>query len=169
VVGHRELLHCDAGGGLHAQPTEVTEGEPVTVTATGSNFNPKHSVATPGRPMAASWIRATQQSARIDTTGVAAGSYSANATISDAKMKKGGSATCAASFTVKAKPMNPPQVSCSANPSTVQSGSAVHHNGFGEQPGQRADHWLLVHRERWPDQRHRHDGHSGHGWLRWPR
>ena len=27
-----------------AQPTEVTEGEPVTVTATGSNFNPKHTV-----------------------------------------------------------------------------------------------------------------------------
>ncbi len=25
-----------------AQPTEVTEGEPVTVTATGTNFNPKH-------------------------------------------------------------------------------------------------------------------------------
>jgi len=27
-----------------AQPTEVTEGEPITVTANGSNFNPKHTV-----------------------------------------------------------------------------------------------------------------------------
>ena len=32
-----------------------------------------------------------------------------------------GSAICAANFTVKAKPMNPPQVSCSVNPSTVKS------------------------------------------------
>jgi outer membrane protein OmpA-like peptidoglycan-associated protein len=108
-----------------ASPTEVTEGEPVTVTATGTNFNPKH-------PTNYAWttnggkLNATdKQSAQIDTTGVAAGSYSANATISDPKMRKGGSATCAANYTVKAKPMNPPQVSCSVNPSTVQGGGAV--------------------------------------------
>jgi outer membrane protein OmpA-like peptidoglycan-associated protein len=106
-----------------AQPTEVTEGEPVTVTATGSNFNPKHTVGYAWTTNGGKLDSSDKQSARIDTTGVAAGSYSANATVSDAKMKKGGSATCAASFTVKAKPMNPPQVSCSANPSTVQSGS----------------------------------------------
>jgi outer membrane protein OmpA-like peptidoglycan-associated protein len=108
-----------------ASPTEVTEGEPVTVTATGTNFNPKH-------PTNYAWttnggkLNATdKQSAQIDTTGVAAGSYAANATISDPKMKKGGSATCSANFSVKAKPMNPPQVSCSVNPSTVQGGGAV--------------------------------------------
>ncbi|MGA2687309.1 MAG: OmpA family protein [Candidatus Korobacteraceae bacterium] len=106
-----------------AQPSEVTEGEPVTVTATGSNFNPKHTVGYAWTTNGGKLDSSDKQSARIDTTGVAAGSYSANATISDAKMRKGGSATCAASFTVKAKPMNPPQVSCSANPSTVQSGS----------------------------------------------
>jgi hypothetical protein len=76
-----------------AQPTEVTEGEPVTVTATGTNFNPKHTTnyawTTNGGKLDAS----DKQSARIDTTGVAAGSYSANATIRDTKMKKGGSAT----------------------------------------------------------------------------
>ncbi|MGA2369355.1 MAG: OmpA family protein, partial [Candidatus Korobacteraceae bacterium] len=106
-----------------AQPTEVTEGEPVTVTATGSNFNPKHTVGYAWTTNGGKLDAADKQSARIDTTGVAAGSYSANATISDAKMRKGGSATCAANFTVKAKPMNPPQVSCSTNPSTVQSGN----------------------------------------------
>ncbi len=106
-----------------AQPTEVTEGEPVTVTATGSNFNPKHTVGYAWTTNGGKLDAADKQSARIDTTGVAAGSYSANATISDAKMRKGGSATCAANFTVKAKPMNPPQASCSTNPSTVQSGN----------------------------------------------
>jgi len=106
-----------------AQPTEVTEGEPVTVTTTGTNFNPKHTVTYAWTTNGGKLDKADAQSARIDTTGVAAGSYTANATISDPKMKKGGSATCAANFSVKAKPMNPPQVTCSANPSTVQSGS----------------------------------------------
>ena len=73
-----------------AQPTEVTEGEPVTVTATGTNFNPKHPInyawTTNGGKLDAS----DKQSAQIDTTGVAAGNYSANATISDPKMKKNG-------------------------------------------------------------------------------
>ncbi len=107
-----------------AQPTEVTEGEPITVTATGTNFNPKHTVTYAWTTNGGKVDKADAQSARIDTTGVAAGSYTANATISDPKVKKGGSATCAANYTVKAKPMNPPQVSCSANPSTVQGGGA---------------------------------------------
>jgi len=106
-----------------AQPTEVTEGEPITVTATGGNFNPKHTVTYAWTTNGGKLDTTNAQSAHIDTTGVAAGSYTANATISDPKVKKGGSATCAANFTVKAKPMNPPQVSCSANPSTVQAGT----------------------------------------------
>ncbi len=106
-----------------AQPTEVTEGEPITVTATPSNFNPKHTVAYAWTTNGGKLDKTDAQSARIDTTGVAAGSYAANATISDPKTKKGGTATCAANYTVKAKPMNPPQVSCSTNPSTVQSGT----------------------------------------------
>ena len=110
-----------------AQPTEVTEGEPVTVTATGTNFNPKHTVTYAWTTNGGKLDKTDAQSARIDTTGTCVGpqctsnSYTANATITDPKMKKGGSATCTANFTVKAKPMNPPQVTCSANPSTVQS------------------------------------------------
>ena len=106
-----------------ASPTEVTEGEPVAVTATGSNFNPKHAVTYAWMTNGGKLNASNSESAQIDTTGIAAGSYTANAVISDPKMKKGGSAACAANYTVKAKPMNPPQVSCSANPSTVQSGS----------------------------------------------
>ena len=106
-----------------ASPTEVIEGSPVTVTTTGANFNPKHTV-TYGWTTSGGKLNATdKQSAQIDTTGVAAGSYSANATISDPKEKTNNSATCAANYIVKAKPMNPPQVSCSVSPSTVQSGN----------------------------------------------
>ena len=106
-----------------ASPSEVTEGDPVTVTATGSNFNPKHTVTYAWTTNGGKLETANAQSARVDTTGVAAGSYTANATVTDPKMKKNNTATCSANFTVKAKPMHPPEVSCSANPSTVQSGS----------------------------------------------
>ncbi len=104
-----------------AQPTEVTEGEPVTVTTTGTNFNPKHTVTYAWTTNGGKLETSNAQSARIDTTGVAAGSYAANATLTDPKVKKGGSASCTANFTVKAKPMNPPQVSCTANPATVKA------------------------------------------------
>ena len=108
-----------------AQPTEVMEGEPVTVTATGSNFNPKHTVTYAWTSNGGKLDAANAQSAKVDTTGVAGGSYSANATLTDPKMKKNNTATCAAAFTVKPKPMNPPVVSCSVNPSTVQAGTPV--------------------------------------------
>jgi outer membrane protein OmpA-like peptidoglycan-associated protein len=124
VVGLGNYYTAPLTAACTVQPAEVTEGEPITVTATGTNFNPKHPTnyawTTNGGKLDAS----DKQSARIDTTGVAAGNYTATATISDPKMRKMGSATCSANYTVKAKPMNPPQVSCSANPSTVKSGDA---------------------------------------------
>lgn len=122
VVGFGNYYTAPPTAACTAQPTEVTEGEPVTVTATGTNFNPKHTVGYAWTTNGGKLDAADKQSARIDTTGVAAGSYTANATISDPKMHKGGSATCTANYSVKAKPMNPPQVSCSVNPSTVKSG-----------------------------------------------
>jgi len=108
-----------------AQPADVMEGEPIKLNVTGANFNPKHNLtyawATNGGKLQA----ANAQSTTIDTTGMAAGSYTANATITDSKQKKNNSATCSANFTVRAKPMNPPQVSCSTSPAVAQSGTPV--------------------------------------------
>jgi hypothetical protein len=104
------------------QPSEVMVGEPVTVTATGSNFNPKHTETY-------SWmtnggkLTNKDNTATIDTTGVAGGSYTVTAHITDPKMKKGGDASCTANFTVKEPPKNPPTMSCTADPATVQTGS----------------------------------------------
>jgi outer membrane protein OmpA-like peptidoglycan-associated protein len=95
-------------------PTEVFEGEPVTATATPSNFNPK-------RTLAYSWsgtgvkVTSTAATANIDTKGLQPGSYSVKANITDGKK---GIADCTASFTVKQP--RPPTISCSANPSTVE-------------------------------------------------
>ena len=103
-----------------ASPTEVMEGEAVTVTATPSNFNPKHDLgyawtATGGK------VGGTGATATIDTTGMAGGSYTASAHVTDNKNSKM-FADCTANFSVKDKPKNPPVISCSANPTTVQSG-----------------------------------------------
>jgi hypothetical protein len=106
-----------------AQPSEVMVGEPVTATATGSNFNPKHTLNY-------SWsssggkVSSKDNTASIDTNGVAGGSYTVTAHITDPKMKKGGEASCTANFTVKEPPKNPPTMTCSANPTTVQAGTA---------------------------------------------
>jgi outer membrane protein OmpA-like peptidoglycan-associated protein len=104
------------------QPSEVMVGEPVTATATASNFNPKHTVtyswaSTGGK------VTSKDNTATLDTNGVAGGSYTVTARATDAKMKKGGEASCTATFTVKEPPKNPPTMSCSANPTSVQTGT----------------------------------------------
>jgi hypothetical protein len=104
------------------QPAEVMAGEPVTATATGSNFNPKHTLnyswsSTGGK------VTGKDTTASIDTNGVAGGSYTVTAHITDPKMKKGGEASCTANFTVKEVPKNPPTISCTANPTDVQVGA----------------------------------------------
>ncbi len=105
------------------QPSEVMVGEPVTATASASNFNPKHTLSyswssTGGK------VTSKDTTATIDTNGVAGGGYTVTARITDPKMKKGGEAGCTANFTVKEPPKNPPTMSCSASPTSVQAGTA---------------------------------------------
>lgn len=104
-------------------PSEVMVGEPATATAAGSNFNPRHTLnyawsSTGGQ------ITGKDNTASINTNGVAGGRYTVTAQISDPRMRKGGEASCMASLTVKEPPKNPPVVSCSADPSTVQAGTS---------------------------------------------
>ena len=105
------------------QPSDVMQGEPITATASGANFNPKHTLnyawsGTGGK------VTGKDTTASIDTTGVAGGSYTVSAHITDPKMKTGGEATCTANYTVKEPPKNPPQMSCSASPSSLQVGGS---------------------------------------------
>ncbi|MFZ0283978.1 MAG: outer membrane beta-barrel protein [Terriglobales bacterium] len=103
------------------QPSEVMVGEPITATATGGNFNPKHTLTYTWESNGGK-IAGKGSTASIDTNGVAGGSYAVTAHISDPKMKNGGTASCSANFTVKEPPKNPPTMSCSASPSTLQAG-----------------------------------------------
>ncbi|HVP41948.1 MAG TPA: hypothetical protein VMS96_00870 [Terriglobales bacterium] len=103
------------------QPTEVFAGEGVRATVTPGGFNPKH-------PVDIAWTAsgglkvAGKETANIDTKGLNPGSYTLTAKVTDTKNPKA-TASCNTSFRVKERPKNPPQVACSANPSTVQSGT----------------------------------------------
>lgn len=107
------------------QPTEVMVGEPITATVSASNFNPKHTVTY-------SWssnggvVTGKDTSAQIDTNNAAPGSYTVTARVTDAKEKTNNEATCTATFTVKPiPPKNPPTISLSANPTSLQAGGTV--------------------------------------------
>ena len=101
---------------------EVMVGEPVHATVAASNFNPKHTltytwVSNGGK------VEGKDTGATIDTNGVSGGSYTVTATVTDPRAKKNNTASCTGNFTVKEPPKNPPQISCSASPSTVQPGT----------------------------------------------
>jgi outer membrane protein OmpA-like peptidoglycan-associated protein len=107
------------------QPTEVMVGEPLTVSASASNFNPKHALSY-------SWsgnggqVAGKDTSAQIDTTNAAPGSYTVTVHVTDAKAKKNNEASCSANYTVKPlPPKNPPTISCSASPSTLDVGGTA--------------------------------------------
>jgi len=126
-------LTCTAS----ATPDAVFAPDPVKVTTTGAGFNPKHKITYAWAANGGKVSDASSQTATVDTTDVAPGNYSANSTITDVdpKFKNLDSghhlnflgkpdpippARCAANFTVK-QPL-PPDVSCSANPTTIALG-----------------------------------------------
>lgn len=115
-----------------ATPVEVYEGEPVAVTATPSNFNPK-------RSLTYSWtnngnkVEGTAATVNIDTKGMQPGTYTVRSSVSDGKK---GMADCSATFTVK-QPRGP-VISCSANPATVQAGQTSMINCTGSSPDGRS-------------------------------
>jgi outer membrane protein OmpA-like peptidoglycan-associated protein len=107
------------------QPSEVMVGEPVTATATASNFNPKH-------PLTYSWsatgdhITGKDTTAQIDTTNLAPGSYTVTVHVTDAREKKNNEASSSSSFTVKPlPPKNPPTMSISASPTSLPPGGTA--------------------------------------------
>jgi hypothetical protein len=111
-----------AAAACSVQPAEVMVGEPVHATVVASNFNPKHTLTYTWASNGGK-IDGKDTVATIDTNGVSGGSYTTTATVTDPKAKKNNTASCTANFTVKEPLKNPPQISCSANPSIVQTGT----------------------------------------------
>ena len=113
-------------------PTELLPWDgPVKASLQTSDFNPKH-------PLSYSWsstggaVSAQSPITTVDTTNLAPGEYTVKATATDPKEKKMNSASCSASFTLKQP--RPPEVGCSATPSTVHPGDPVTISVRGSSP-----------------------------------
>jgi hypothetical protein len=106
-------------------PVEVWAGEPVKLSAAGTNFNSKHAVNYGWTSSGGKLSSASTQATEIDTAGLAPGTYTVNATIVDPKVKQANSAMCSTSFIVKqpATPI-PPVVSCAVSPPQIGVGES---------------------------------------------
>jgi hypothetical protein len=102
-------------------PTSVYPGDPITATGTALNLNPKKT-ATYTWTSTGGVISGTSATANIDTKNAAPGTYTVTGHVTEGA-KPGQSADGTAQFTVK--PFDPPTMSsCSANPSSVDSGGS---------------------------------------------
>ena len=99
-------------------PTSAYAGDPITVTGTALNLNPKKT-ATYTWSSDGGKISGTSNVANIDTTGANAGTYNVKGHVSEGN-KAGEFADCVVPFTIN--PPAPPTISCSANPSSVNPG-----------------------------------------------
>ncbi len=101
-------------------PTSAYAGDPVTVTGTATNLNPKK-VATYSWTSDGGKISGTSNVANIDTTGLNAGTYNVKGHVMEGA-KAGQFADCTVPFTIN--PPQPPTITCSASPSSVNPGDS---------------------------------------------
>jgi outer membrane protein OmpA-like peptidoglycan-associated protein len=112
-------------------PTSVFPGEPVTITGTATNLNPKKAPAYTWSGQGVT-VNGTNPTSTIDTASLQPGSYTVSGHVTEGP-KAGQSADCTAQFTVKQ--FEPPTISCTANPTTVKPGesSTITCNGVSPQ------------------------------------
>jgi hypothetical protein len=114
-------------------PTTVYPGDPLTVTGTALNLNPKKTASY-------TWtadggvVSGTSNTANIDTKTANPGTYTVKGHVSE-DAKPGDMADCSAQYTVKA--YEPPTISCSASPSTVAPGDSATITSSGMSPQNR--------------------------------
>jgi outer membrane protein OmpA-like peptidoglycan-associated protein len=118
-------------------PASIFSGDPVTVTATATNLDPKlHTVY--------SWsgegVTGNGATATVATATLAPGIHTINGKVSEGKgekigLKPGEVANCVTSYTVKA--FEPPTISCLASPSTINPNESSTVTASGVSPQNR--------------------------------
>ena len=108
----------------------VYPGDPVTITGTAANLDPKKQAAYTWSADSGK-VSGTSNVAAVDTTGLAPGTYNVKGHISEGN-KPGQMADCSVPLTVTAA--LPPTVTCSANPSTVKPGDSATITASGSSP-----------------------------------
>ncbi len=114
-------------------PATAYPGDPVTVTGTALNLNPKKT-ATYNWTSDGGVISGTGTTANVDTKAAAPGTYTVKGHVSEGT-KPGQMADCTSQFTVKQ--FDPPTVSCSASPSSVDPGGSSTITASGMSPQNR--------------------------------
>jgi outer membrane protein OmpA-like peptidoglycan-associated protein len=118
-------------------PESIYPGDPITVTATAANLDPKMRTVY-------SWsgdgVAGDGTTVTVATASLAPGIHVVNGKVSEGKgdkigLKPGEVANCSASFTVKA--FEKPTLSCAANPSTIQPNESSTITASGVSPQNR--------------------------------
>jgi hypothetical protein len=114
-------------------PASGYPGDPLTVTGTAMNLDPKK-MATYTWTTTGGTISGTTATGAIATTTAAPGTYTVTGHVAEGS-KPGQMADCTAQFTIN--PFQPPTVSCSANPSSVNPGDSSTITASGMSPQNR--------------------------------
>jgi outer membrane protein OmpA-like peptidoglycan-associated protein len=122
-----------------ASPPAVFPGEQVTVTATPGSVSTKKNVKVVYN-WSGSGVTGSGATAAVATDSLAPGTYTAKVEVKEGKpgkegLKPGETADASASFTVK--PYEPPTISCSASPSTINPGESSAITSVGVSPQNR--------------------------------
>ncbi|HTZ60694.1 MAG TPA: OmpA family protein [Acidobacteriaceae bacterium] len=117
-----------------ASPSPAFPGDPITVTGTAANLNPKKTATYSWTGNNGVNIKGDSTTGNIDTTGLAPGNYTVTGHVSEGQ-KPGQFADCTANFTIKQ--FEPPTLSCTANPTTVQPGGTATISATGVSPQNR--------------------------------
>jgi hypothetical protein len=124
-----------------ASPSTIFPGDPVTITATAGSLDPKASVVYSWSGVAG--LKGNGTTATLDgaaTGALTAGTYTVKGEVKEGKagkegLKPGDTADCSATITVKA--FEPPTISCSASPSTINPGATSTITAAGVSPQNR--------------------------------
>ena len=117
-----------------AAPSPAYPGDPITVTGTATNLNPKKTATYSWTGSEGVKVTGDNTTGAVDTSGLAPGNYTVTGHVSEGQ-KVGLFADCTANFTIKQ--YDPPTVSCSANPTTVQPGGTSTITAQGVSPQNR--------------------------------
>lgn len=101
----------------NASPPALYPGDPVTITATAGELDPRKPAAYTWTSTALATIPSASNSATVSTAALSAGVYSVQARVIQGPRPEQ-SAVCSTSFTIK--PFEPPMISCNAEPATIE-------------------------------------------------
>ncbi len=116
----------------NASPPAVYPGDPVTITATAGELDPKKPAAYSWTSTALATLPSTSNTVKVDTTALPAGVYTVQGRVIQGPRPEQ-SAFCSASFAIKL--LEPPAIACYAEPATVEPGktTTIHAVGMGPQ------------------------------------